>query len=186
MMDMNQLIALLRQQQGQGTAPTGGTGQIIQPQRRNLAAPTQGPGPQPGAALMRGIKTYNDAAGNPMGKGLAGLLRGAAGMGSGADIGAAAAQYGPEVAKMGGSVLGGAAGAGQGMAGMVPGLGAAAAGVMAAPGIGQMAGDAMSSLGLDKTGFPDQARAVGQFVGGDFGGAWDSFKDSIKNIFSIF
>lgn len=75
--------------------------------------------------------------------------------------------------------------AGGGMAGMAP---VAAAGIAAynADKMGNEAGRIGDKLGLKKTGLPDQARAVGNFVKGDFGESWGNLKDSVKNIFSIF
>lgn len=69
---------------------------------------------------------------------------------------------------------------GGGLAGFAP------MAAMAASPVGRAVGDIGDSLGLKKTGIPDQIRAMGDFTSGDFGGAWGSLKDSVKNIFSIF
>lgn len=75
--------------------------------------------------------------------------------------------------------------AGSGAAGALP---VAAAGLVAlnADRIGNEVGRFGDKLGLEKTGLPDQARAFGNFVKGDFGGAWGNLKDSVKNIFKVF
>lgn len=82
------------------------------------------------------------------------------------------------------SMAGGGAGGGF-MAGLAP-VAAAGATAYHADKIGDEAGRFGDKLGLKKTGLPDQARAVGNFVKGDFGESWGNLKDSVKNIFSIF
>lgn len=80
---------------------------------------------------------------------------------------------------------GGATGGGGFMATAAP---VAAAGLAAYHGdkIGNEAGRLGDKMGLEKTGLPDQARAFGNFVKGDFGASWGNLKDSVKSIFSIF
>lgn len=123
----------------------------------------------------------------------------------GQNMGQAGALMGRVLRGQGGASAAGAAGPGgagfqlgqplvtgqMGASSMAGGAGAApimAAGVVAqnADRIGNEVGRFGDKLGLQKTGLPDQARMVGNFVKGDFGGAWGNLKDSVKNIFSIF
>ena len=123
-----------------------------------------------------------NTAGGLMGK----VLRGKMGAGAAATApvapGGAGFQLGQPLVtgQMGASSMAGGAGAGFG-----PVL---AAGVAAqnADKIGNAFGGLGDKMGLGKTGIPDQARAAGNFVKGDFGAAWGNLKDSVKNIFSIF
>lgn len=187
-MNQQQLMMALQQLRGQGggTMAQGGGGTVTP---RQIQAPqmAQAPGASGLTGALRGLTQANEASGGAMGRGLINALRGTSGPVTGASLAPAVQQGAQQTVGAMLPIGAGGAGAGGAAGGLALGpLAGAAAGVTAAPGIGQGVGDMMSGLGLDKTGLPDQARAVGQFVGGDFGGAWGSLKDSVKNIFSIF
>lgn len=122
------------------------------------------------------------------GRALAQALRGGGGAAAPAGGGGTGFGLGQPLVSgpMGSSSMAGGAGGGGGFMASAAPLLAAGATVYNADRIGNEVGRFGDKLGLQKTGLPDQARMVGNFVKGDFGGAWGNLKDSVKNIFSIF
>lgn len=124
-------------------------------------------------------------AGQLGGRALANILRGGGGGGAAASAGGGGTGFGLGQPLVGGQMGASSMAGGGAMTGLGPLL-AAGATAYNADRIGKEVGRFGDKLGLEKTGLPDQARMVGNFVKGDFGGAWGNLKDSVKNIFSIF
>jgi hypothetical protein len=158
MMDPRMMAQALQGQQGGGMV---GSPQQFSPQMMQQSQQQSAP-PSALAAALRGGAAYNDAS--------KGGLNRMLGMGGGSPNSA-----GGMVGRMGA-----AAGGGAGMG--APGPAAALPVIANAGNIGQAA----SNVTGNPMGLGDQAKAAGSFVQGDFGGAFNGLKDSVKNLFKVF
>lgn len=141
--------------QSQGGGMVGSPSQF-NPQMMQQSTQQEAP-PSALAAALRGGAAYNNAS--------KGGLNRMLGMGGGGNPNSA----GGMVGRM-------AAGAGGG-----PSPAAALPVIANAGNIGQGVSNAIGN----PAGLGDQAKAAGSFVQGDFGGAFNSLKDSVKNLFRI-
>ena len=177
-MDLQSLVQQLRQRNEaqklpsiQGVPQGGGAIGQAPTQFQGMQQPQPGEGVNPMAQLLRAGTAYNNASAGRAGAGLAGAATGGSGAGFG--LGQPLVQGG-----MGGASY--AAPAASGLLGLAP-----TAAAMAGP-ASYAGADFMDNLGLRKTSLPSQLRVMGDLTSGNFGGAWDNLKDSVKSIFSIF